>query len=63
MKCGISNFRKAIVKFRGMLGGGFMIGKMEGDTISDRSIGQIYSNGEENGGKKIKTPNEVKIVC
>ena len=46
-----------------MLGGGFMIGKMEGDTISDRSIGQIYSNGEENGGKKIKTPNEVKIVC
>ena len=36
MKCGISNFRKAIVKFRGMLGGGFMIGKMEGDTISDR---------------------------
>ena len=22
--------------FRGMLGGGFMIGKMEGETISDR---------------------------
>ena len=23
-------------QFRGMLGGGFMIGKMEGETISDR---------------------------